>query len=44
MTAAGVALGAVGAYLLWFRSPWTVSTPVASFTSDTAYVGWLGRF
>jgi hypothetical protein len=44
MTAARVALGAVGAYLLWSRSPQSASTPVASFTDDTAYVGWLGRF
>lgn len=40
----GVLVGGVGAYLMWFRSPKTTSTPVAAFTSDTAYVGWLGRF
>lgn len=44
VTAGGAVLGAVGAYLLWFRSPHTASTPVASFTSDSAYIGWLGRF
>jgi hypothetical protein len=48
-TGAGLAIGGavvagVGAYLLWFRSPKTTSTPVATFTSDTAYIGWLGRF
>jgi hypothetical protein len=40
----GALVGGVGAYLLWFRSPKTASTPVAAFTSDSAYVGWLGRF
>lgn len=44
VTAGGAVLAGVGAYLLWFRSPQTASTPVASFTADTAYVGWLGRF
>jgi hypothetical protein len=44
VTAGGAVLGAVGAYLLWFRSPQTASTPVASFTCDSAYIGWLGRF
>jgi hypothetical protein len=44
VAAGGAVVGAVGAYLLWFRSPQTASTPVASFTADTAYVGWLGRF
>jgi hypothetical protein len=40
----GAVVGGIGAYLLWFRSPKTTSTPVAAFTSDTAYIGWLGRF
>lgn len=44
VTAGGAVLAGVGAYLLWFRSPQTTSTPVASFTGDTAYVGWAGRF
>jgi hypothetical protein len=44
VTAGGAVLAGAGAYLLWFRSPQTASTPVASFTGDTAYVGWLGRF
>jgi hypothetical protein len=34
----------VSAYFLWPRSPRTTSTPVAAFTSDAAYIGWLGRF
>jgi hypothetical protein len=41
--AGGVVVGAVGAYLFWFRSPRT-SAPVAAITSDSAYVGWHGRF
>jgi hypothetical protein len=40
----GAVIGGVGAYLLWFHSPRTTSTPVAAFTSGTAYIGWLGRF
>jgi hypothetical protein len=40
----GAVVAGVGAYLMWFRSPKTTSTPVAAFTSDTAYIGWLGRF
>ncbi|HEU4732251.1 MAG TPA: PEGA domain-containing protein [Kofleriaceae bacterium] len=40
----GALVAGVGAYLLWFRSPRAASTPVAAFTSDTAYIGWLGRF
>ena len=44
VAAGGAAIAGLGAYLLWFRSPQTASTPVASFTGDTAYVGWLGRF
>lgn len=39
----GVVVGAVGTYLMWFRSPHT-STPVAAATSDSAYVGWAGTF
>jgi hypothetical protein len=40
--AGGVVVGAVGAYLFWFRS--RSSAPVAAITSDSAYVGWHGRF
>jgi len=42
--ATGLVAGGVGAYLMWFRSPRATSTPVAAFTSDSAYIGWLGRF
>ncbi len=44
LTLGGAIVGAIGAYLLWFRSPTSNSTPVATLTSDTAYIGWLGRF
>jgi hypothetical protein len=44
VTAGGAVLAGLGAYLLWFRSPQTASTPVASVTADSAYIGWLGRF
>lgn len=44
VAAGGAVLAGVGAYLLWFRSPQAASTPVASFTGDAGYVGWLGRF
>lgn len=44
VAAAGAAIGAFGAYWLWFRSPRTTSAPVASVTRDAAYIGWLGRF
>ncbi|HEX3761606.1 MAG TPA: PEGA domain-containing protein [Kofleriaceae bacterium] len=44
VAAGGAVVAGVGAYLLWFRSPQTTSTPVASVSSDGAYVGWLGRF
>jgi hypothetical protein len=40
----GAVVGGAGAYLLWFRSPRMASTPVASISSDSAYVGWLGQF
>ncbi len=43
LLAGGVVVGAVGAYLMWFRSP-HASTPVAAITSDSAYVGWAGHF
>jgi len=43
VAAGGAVLAGVGAYL-WFRSPRTDSAPIASFTGDSAYVGWLGRF
>jgi hypothetical protein len=39
----GVVAAGVGGYLLW-RSTSTTSTPVAAFTGDSAYIGWLGRF
>jgi hypothetical protein len=39
----GAAIVGVGTYLL-LRSPTTTSAPVASLTSDTAYIGWAGRF
>jgi hypothetical protein len=49
VAAGGVAIGALGAYLLWFRSPQAASTsvasaPVASFSGDSGYIGWLGTF
>ena len=54
VAAGGVAVAALGAYLLWFRSPPTASTsvastpvasaPIASFTGDAGYIGWLGTF
>jgi len=44
LVAGGAAAAGIGAYLLWFRSPKTTSIPVAAFTRDTAYIGWLGRF
>jgi hypothetical protein len=40
----GVAIAGFGAYWLLFRSPGATSTPVAAVTSDSAYIGWLGRF
>jgi hypothetical protein len=40
----GAVVGVAGAYWLWFRSPRTTSAPVAAFTGDTGYVGWLGSF
>jgi hypothetical protein len=40
----GVVVAGAGAYWMWFRSPKMASTPVAAFTSDTAYIGWLARF
>jgi hypothetical protein len=43
VAAGGAVLAGVGAYL-WFRSPQPTSAPIASFTGDAAYVGWLGRF
>lgn len=39
----GVVVGAVGTYLMWFRSP-SSSAPVAAVSRDGAYVGWAGRF
>ena len=53
VAAAGAVVGGLGAYLLWFRTPETSaaalppstsSTPVAAFTGDSGYIGWLGRF
>jgi hypothetical protein len=40
----GAAIGAVGAYFRWFRSDDARSAPVAAITSDSALVGWAGRF
>jgi hypothetical protein len=41
----GVAVaGGIVAYFLWPRSAKTTSTPIAAFTSDAAYIGWLSRF
>ena len=40
----GLVLGGVGAGWLLFRSPKTTSTPVAAISSDSAYIGWIGRF
>lgn len=39
----GVLAVAAGTYLL-LRTPSAASTPVVAITSETAYVGWLGRF
>src|SRR6185503_1850833 len=36
----GVVVGAVGAYLFWFRAGKASSAPVAAITGDSAYVGW----
>lgn len=44
LVATGVVATAAGVYLMWFRSPGATSTPVAAVTSDSAYIGWLGRF
>jgi hypothetical protein len=44
LVATGAVAAGVGTYLMWFRSRKAASTPVAAFTSDTAYIGWLGRF
>ncbi|HET9622648.1 MAG TPA: PEGA domain-containing protein [Kofleriaceae bacterium] len=44
LLAGGVVVGAIGTYLMWFRSPKASSTPVAAVTGDSAYVGWAGRF
>jgi len=44
LIAGGAVVGAIGAYLLWLRSPGATSAPVAAITDDSAYVGWLGRF
>ena len=40
----GAVVGGLGAYFFWFRSPAKESAPVAAFTSDSAYIGWAGRF
>jgi hypothetical protein len=44
LTIGGAIVGGVGAYWLLFRSPTATSTPMAVLTSDTAYIGWAGRF
>lgn len=40
----GAVVGGVGAAWLLFHSPKTTSSPVAAVTSDSAYIGWFGRF
>lgn len=40
----GAVVAGAGAYLLWFRPARKTAAPVAVFTSDSAYVGWSGRF
>jgi len=40
----GGVIGAFGAGWLLLRSPKAASAPVAAFTSDSAYIGWLGKF
>jgi hypothetical protein len=40
---AGVVAGGIGTYLL-LRKHEPASAPVAGFTGDTAFVGWLGQF
>jgi hypothetical protein len=40
---AGTVVAGIGAYL-WFRPPGVRSSPVASVTADTAYLGWRGWF
>lgn len=40
---AGAVVAGVGAYL-WFRAPAAGSSPVATVTAGTAYLGWRGRF
>jgi len=40
----GALVSGLGAGWLLFRSSKPHSTPVAAVTSDSAYVGWLGRF
>jgi hypothetical protein len=44
LAAGGLAVAAVGAYFLWFRSDDTKPVPIAAFTGDAGYVGWLQRF
>jgi hypothetical protein len=44
MVIGGVVVAGAGAYLRWFRSGSKTSTPIAVFTSNTAYVGWTGQF
>jgi len=39
----GAVVAGVGAYL-WFRAPTAGSSPVATMTAHTAYLGWRGRF
>jgi hypothetical protein len=40
----GSVIAGAGAYFLWFRPARKTTAPVAVFTSDSAYVGWSGRF
>jgi hypothetical protein len=40
----GAAVGLIGVSWLLFWPPKAASAPIATFTSDSAYIGWLGRF
>jgi hypothetical protein len=40
----GGAISAFGVGWLLLRSPRAASAPVATFTGDSAYIGWLGKF
>jgi hypothetical protein len=40
----GLVVGGLGGYLLFRAGAQRESTPIAAITSDTAYIGWAGRF